>query len=67
MNKKDIEKDMKQYCGGSFITVTQLQKYMGVKSHHSVEKYLVGLDRISDRYYFVPDVVESLFIYRGVR
>ena len=67
MNKKDIEKDMKQYCGGSFITVTQLQKYLGVKSHHSVEKYLIGLDCISDRYYFIPDAAEVLIMYRGVR
>lgn len=67
MNRRDLVNDMKQYCGGSFITATQLQKYLGAKSHHSVEKYLIGLDRISDRYYFIPDVAESLIAYRGVR
>ena len=68
MTKKELVADMKKHVdGASFITITSLQKYMGVRSHHSVDKYIVGLERINNRYYFIPDVVDSILQTGGVK
>ena len=68
MTKKDIIADMKKHVDGeSFITITGLQKYIGVRSHHSVDKYIIGLERINNRYYFIPDVADSLLKQGGVK
>lgn len=68
MTKKDLILDMKKHVGGgSFITVTGLQKYIGVRSHHSVDKYIIGLERINNRYYFIPDVADSILRTGGVK
>ena len=68
MTKKDLVADMKKHVdGASFITLTGLQKYMGVRSHHSVDRYITGLERINNRYYFIPDVADSILSSGGVR
>lgn len=68
MTKKELVADMKKHVdGASFITITGLQKYMGVRSHHSVNRYITGLERINSRYYFIPDVADSILRAGGVR
>ena len=60
MLKSEIAKDMKSATGSSFITRSELKKYMGCKDIKTVDKYLEGLERVSGKYYFIPDVAESL-------
>ena len=68
MTKKELVADMKHAVNGSsFINRTDLMKYLGVGSHHTVEKYLHGLERLNNRYYFVPDVAEQMIRLGGVK
>lgn len=60
MNKREIAKEMQKACGGAmFITRQQLAGFLGRKKPDSVDRYLVGLERI-DKMYYIPDVVENL-------
>lgn len=68
MTKKELVADMKQTVGGGgFITLSGIANYIGVKSHHSVDKYVIGLDRINGKYYFIPDVADSMLRLGGVK
>jgi hypothetical protein len=62
MTRQELIKDIKQSVGDGrgFITLSDIAKYIGVKSHHSVDKYVNGLDRINGKYYFIPDVADSI-------
>ena len=61
MDKRELKKEMKAHTGGSFITARQLTIFLGARDQHKVrEKYLRGLDRVSGKYYFIPDVVNRL-------
>ena len=65
MLKSEITKDMKAAVGSSFITKKQLKEYIGCKDIGTVDKYLYGLERVSGKYYFIPDVAESLKKHAG--
>ena len=69
MNKRELEADMRRFVGndGGFITISGIANYIGVKSHHSVDKYVIGLDRINGKYYFIPDVADSMLKLGGVK
>ena len=68
MTKKELVADMKQTVGGGgFITLSGIASYIGVKSHHSVDKYVIGLDRINGKYYFIPDVADSMLRLGSVK
>ena len=69
MNKRELEADMRRFVGnnGGFITISGIANYIGVKSHHSVDKYVNGLERINGKYYFIPDVAESMLRLGGVK
>lgn len=68
MTRKDLISDMKQTVGGSgFITISGIAKYIGVRSHHSVDKYVDGLERINGKYYFIPDVADRMVQLGGVK
>ena len=68
MTKKDLIADMKQTVGGGgFITLSGIAAYVGVKSHHSVDKYVNGLERINKKYYFIPDVADQMIKLGGVK
>lgn len=61
MDKRELKAEMKRYTGGGFITAKQLTSFLGAKDQYKVrEKYLLGLDRVSGKYYFIPDVVTRL-------
>ncbi len=60
MNKSELVRDMKSYCGSAFITKQKLAAYMGIKDPHGVSRYLYDLERIDGKYYFIPDVAEVL-------
>ena len=61
MDKQALIRDMKQAAGGaSFITVSQVTNYLGLKNNSRVKKeYLADLDRVGKMYY-IPDVCQSL-------
>lgn len=65
MTKTEIAADLKKYCGGSFITRTELAKFMGYASPKRVDRFLDGLDRISGTRYFIGDVAERILMYRS--
>lgn len=67
VNKADIVKDMRGLTGSGFITRIELAKYMGTNSPKSVDRYLTELERIDNKYYFIPDVAESILSRRGCR
>lgn len=68
MTKKDLIADMKHFVGGSsFITISGIANYVGVKSHHSVDKYVDGLQRINGRRFFIPDVADQMIRLGGVK
>ena len=69
MNKRELEADMRRFVGnnGGFITISGIANYIGVKSHHSVDKYVNGLERINGKYYFIPDVADSMLRLGGVK
>lgn len=60
MNACEIEKELKAAVGGAcFITKTELKNAMHFKDIYSVDKYLVGLDRTSGRY-FIKEVARKI-------
>jgi hypothetical protein len=62
MTKQEIQKDMRAYVGGGFITRTQFAAYMGMKDPRKAkEKFLDGLERVDGKYYFIPDVAKVLY------
>lgn len=69
MTKKELVADMRRFVGsdGGLITRSGIQQYVGVKSHHSVDKYVHGLERINGKYYFIPDVAESMLRTGGAK
>lgn len=69
MTRRDLIADMKAFVpdGGGFITLSGIAKYIGVRSHHSVDKYVVGLERINGKYYFIPDVADRMVQLGGVK
>lgn len=67
MTKTEIAKDMKAFCGGSFITTTAFCRYMGLKSREKAKsKYLEGLERVGGAGYFVNDVAERIMERRSL-
>ena len=66
MNRKEMINDMKKAVKAGFISKQQLSDFLGYKSPNSVSKYLYGLASI-DRRYYIPDVVDSLLSFKGVR
>ena len=62
MTAKQIENDMKQFAGGSFITPGKLARYLGQKNTTRVkEKYLSGLPTIEGtKAYFIPEVADKV-------
>ena len=54
---------MKRFMDGAdFITLKALGDFMGIKDPKACRRYVQGLPRISNRYYFIPDVAERLFM-----
>ena len=64
MTKSEITTDLKRYCGSSFITRSELAKYMGYACPKRVDKFLQGLERIGTRY-FINDIVENILKYKS--
>lgn len=62
MKPSEVKREMMAFVdGGSFITCTQLTQFLGCKDGPTVKQnYLQGLDRVSNKFYFIPDVVDRL-------
>ena len=66
MTKTELSADLRRHGGGSgFITRKQLADYFGVAEPRAIDKYLQGLERVSDKYYFIADVSENILRYRS--
>ena len=66
MTKTELSADLRRHGGGSgFITRKQLADYFGVSEPRAIDKYLQGLERISQKYYFISDVSESIMKHRN--
>lgn len=66
MTKTELTADLRKFLGGSgFITRRQTADYFGVSEPRVIDKYLHGLPRISDKYYFISDVAENILKFRS--
>lgn len=65
MTKAEITADLKRFCGGSFITRTELAKYLGYSSPKRVDQFLNGLERINGTRYFCNDVAENVLKFKS--
>lgn len=64
MTLKEIEKDLKEYTGGSsFIRIGQLSSYLGQKNRNRVkEKYTKDAFKLDGSpSYFIPDIAKNIF------
>lgn len=62
MTKAELSADLRRHGGGSgFITRKQLADYFGVSEPRAIDKYLIGLERVSGKYYFIGDVSNNIF------
>lgn len=64
MTLKEIEKDMKEYTGGSsFIRIGQLSSYLGQKNTNRVrEKYTKDAFKLDGSpSYFIPDIAKNIY------
>lgn len=62
MTRTELEKEMRAFTGGGFITRKKLADFMGKKDPHNVDKYLAGIVPVSARDYFIKDVAEQIMI-----
>ena len=62
MVKSDLVRDMKSFThGASFISVTELTKYLGQRNITRVKtKYLTELQPVAGKKYFIPEVAEKV-------
>lgn len=61
MTKSELVADMRRYTGAGLINATQLARYLGKKNvDRERQKYLKGLHPVVGKYYFIPEVVESI-------
>lgn len=66
MTKTELSADLRRHCGGSgFITRKGVADYFGVSEPRVIDKYLQGLERVSEKYYFISDVSESIMKHRN--
>lgn len=66
LTKSDLIKDMKATTGSSFITRSELARYLGYACPKAVDKYLYPLERIEKRY-FIADVAAAILAQGGYR
>lgn len=60
MTKVELIHQLQTTTGASFITCTELCKFLGKQNQSRVKReYLYGLDRIG-KAYFIPDVAQRL-------
>ncbi len=62
MNKQELIREIKKSAESEgFITASQFARFIGVSNVSQCKyKYLSGLDKVDDKYYFIPDVATVL-------
>ena len=61
MTKQDYISAMKQAANGAdFITLSEISGMLGVKKADKARKYVTGLTRLSNKYYFIPEVADKM-------
>lgn len=67
MDRRQMITDMKAHCNGaSFITKKEFAGYLGCSIKTACRK-LEGLDRFNNKYYFIRDVVDEVFMKGDTR
>jgi len=62
MTNSELKRELRRFTDGAeFITLKQISAFMGIKDPKGCRRYVYGLPRISNKYYFIPDVAERLF------
>jgi len=65
MTKSDLIRDMKTFTGAGVISASELTRYLGCKNAHRIkEKYLIELQPVASKKYFIPDVAEAIMARR---
>lgn len=65
MTKSDLIRDMKTFTGAGVISASELTRYLGYNNSHRVkEKYLLELQPVTEKKYFIPDVAEAIMARR---
>ena len=66
MVKSDLIRDMKSFTSGaSFISVTELTKYLGQHNQTRVKSlYLGELKPVAGKKYFIPEVADQIMARR---
>lgn len=60
MDRAELIRDMKQFSKSSFITKKKLADYMDISDPQYVQKYVADLERVDNKYYFIPDVASVM-------
>lgn len=57
MTRQECVKALQQTAGATgFITMSEIKRFTGIKKTEHAKKYVEGLDLISGKYYFIPEV-----------
>lgn len=68
MKKKDLVNSLKQYAnGGAMITRGGIAHFLGLKNPANADKYINGLQGISGKYYYIPDVADNMLAHTETR
>lgn len=69
MNKQSICRALEKTSESQgFVTATQCAHFMGLKTSDYVKKkFLIDLECIDGKYYFIPDVAEAILNYKDLR
>lgn len=60
MTKQEIIRKLETKPGQAFITKRELANAFGVTKVDHINKYVAGLERVADKYYFIPDVATAI-------
>lgn len=60
MLKQDIANVLRKESGCEFITRKEVAAALGYKDPHNINRYLVNLQRLPGKKYYIPDVAAAI-------
>lgn len=68
MTVQELIRDMRRHTGGAgMITVAEFAAFMAQTNHDRVKKkYLIGLEAVDGKYYYIPDVARAIYERREI-
>lgn len=63
MDKKSLEKALRDYTKSGVVTRQGIAGFLGIKDAHAVDKYINSLGGIGGKYYLIEDVADELVRY----